>query len=408
MKAENSPVEFPIILSSFPQPGIATEFSQLFDQITVEEQIAPGVFRYFGVSEDSRAVIVIGNNQEIITAVLIWVKPVPPDSIELLVNFILGFLICFCPGPSTDDYAGLTNGILDIGNNSDQNSYYEQFIGQKRIGLTIEDHRCVITIDGAESPQDQVSAISPDLADKMSLLDNTLSADDIHVPQKAVPDKTGEIDLKLSLLEDAFKSGLLTEAEFNEKRAGLVGQTTVLSKLEEAFRIGILTEAEFIRKKAEFTGQAKEDYPDQFPIVVNAFPQPHPNPDPETSNDFLQLFPRITIEEQVQPGIYRYVGVSQEGPCVTVVGNDQEMVRAVLVWARPTSEAMGNMATAFTIAFVMYFCTGLYENDLHELIHWVVDQGSFPAGWVQDKVIGRKRIEVETKYLSCQLTIEKL
>src|SRR5208283_1464928 len=87
---------------------------------------------------------------EIMAAILIWDKT-RSSHIELLVDFILRFLICFCPGLSEDAYPELMNGILDLAGHSDHNGHYDQFIGQKRIGFTIEDEGFMLTIDPDES-----------------------------------------------------------------------------------------------------------------------------------------------------------------------------------------------------------------------------------------------------------------
>lgn len=65
---------------------------------------------------------------------------------------------------------------------------------------------------------------------------------------------------KLSKLEEAFKAGILSEQEYNDKVSQMkkdinpIGQ---IEKLNEAFRIGIITEQEYLLKKAEIEKNIK-------------------------------------------------------------------------------------------------------------------------------------------------------
>jgi hypothetical protein len=240
----------------------------------------------------------------------------------------------------------------------------------------------------------------------------------------AIPNTNADIDRKISLLEEALKAGLISQDDFNGKRTKLITQPIILANLEELLRFGVLTEDEFQKKRSQITDQPTENEnefekkksdgnrtveapPENLPIVLNTFPQAHPQP--EILGEFSQLFDRITKEEQIEPGLYRYVGISKYGPWTEVIGNDQDVIAARLVWAKPiTSEEMGNMVGHFTLGFLMSFCPGYHEDDYIELIHWVVDKGTYKGEYSFDKVVGQRRIEVANKYTSCQLTIEAI
>jgi hypothetical protein len=71
-----------------------------------------------------------------------------------------------------------------------------------------------------------------------------------------------DIQSKLKALEDAYKAGILSEAEYASKKAELEKQSQVLDEskqqklkaLEAAYQAGILSEEEYARKKAELLG----------------------------------------------------------------------------------------------------------------------------------------------------------
>jgi len=71
-----------------------------------------------------------------------------------------------------------------------------------------------------------------------------------------------DIQSKLKALEDAYRAGILSEAEYASKKAELEKQSQVLDEskqqklkaLEDAYQAGILSEEEYARKKAEVLG----------------------------------------------------------------------------------------------------------------------------------------------------------
>lgn len=65
-----------------------------------------------------------------------------------------------------------------------------------------------------------------------------------------------DLDQKLSKLKEALDAGIITQTEFESKKAGVLGQSSKLGKLKEAFEAGILSETEYEKKKSELTGQA--------------------------------------------------------------------------------------------------------------------------------------------------------
>lgn len=346
---QNSSGQFPVVLSRFPQPGVPSEFSQLFAQITVEEQIEPGIYRYVGISRENPTVEVVGSEQEIKVASLGWGKPVPPDLRDVLADFLIGFLISFCPGLSEDDYAELMHGIVQMASDPDGNGYYDKVAGQKRIGLTVEDTRCLLTIDDADLSQAEASADDPELTHKLDLLNHALSV------------------------------GAITEAEFNSKRADverdlakaremrlqramLQEYFAKLSPLKEALKAGLLTDEQFSKKRRDLIGEFGET-PLQCPMVLKGFPQPG-------LADFSRWFKQVRLEEPIAPGLYRYVAVTKWGLWLSAIGNDEEIKSATLSFSKPVKFWKDADLLDTVRAFLWNFVPGLDQDRHYELFVW--------------------------------------
>ena len=345
----NSSAQFPVVLSRFPQPGVPSEFSQLFAQITVEEQIEPGICRYVGVSRENPTVEVIGSEQEIKVASLGWGKPVPPDLSDALTDFLIGFLIGFCPGLSEDDYAELMHGIVHMASDPDGNGHYDKIVGQKRIGLTVQDTRCLVTINDADQSQAEASADDPELTHKMDLLNHALSV------------------------------GAITEAEFNTKRADLERDLAKaremrlqramlqeyfakLSPLKEALKAGLLTDEQFSKKRRDLIGEFGEN-PLQCPMVLKGFPQPG-------LAAFSRFFKQVRLEEPIAPGLYRYVAVTKWALWLSAIGNDEEIKSATLSFSKPVKFWKDTDLLDTVRAFFAYFVPGLDQDRHYELYVW--------------------------------------
>src|ERR1017187_10928321 len=61
---------------------------------------------------------------------------------------------------------------------------------------------------------------------------------------------------ELSALENAYKSGGLTKAEYEGKRAALETQSTALTALDKALEAGVLTKDEYQARKAQLIAKA--------------------------------------------------------------------------------------------------------------------------------------------------------
>ena len=58
---------------------------------------------------------------------------------------------------------------------------------------------------------------------------------------------------QLAALEEAYRSGVVTKAEYDAKRAALSGPTQ-LAALDDAYRSGVLTKGEYEAKRAALAG----------------------------------------------------------------------------------------------------------------------------------------------------------
>src|SRR5262249_48332902 len=60
-------------------------------------------------------------------------------------------------------------------------------------------------------------------------------------------------DSPIAALDDAYKSGVVTKAEYDVKRASLL-RTEQLAALDDAYKSGVLTKAEYDAKRAVLAG----------------------------------------------------------------------------------------------------------------------------------------------------------
>jgi hypothetical protein len=378
--------QFPVVLNRFPQPGVPSEFSRLFSQITVEEQIEPGIYRYVGISAENPIVEVIGSDDEIRAASLGWGKPVPPDMSDALAGFLIGFLTSFCPGLSEDDYAELMHGILDMGSHPDNEGYFDKVVGEKRIGLTLENTSCRVTIDDAYLSQERVAADHP------------------------------EFDHKLRLLNHALSAGAITEAEFNTKKqelerdlahahaarlekAKLQEYFIKLSPLKEALNAGLLTPEQFGSKRkeliVEFGGNLLP-----CPIVLKGFPQPQ-------LTNLGRFFKQIRREEPIAPDLYRYLALTKWDLSLDALGNEQEIKTGKLMWSVPAK----GMVYDTMRAFLWHFVPGMDQADFNELETWAKEFVSISRGWESEPLewsVLDKVVLITNHYTSCGITVMDL
>jgi len=88
---------------------------------------------------------------------------------------------------------------------------------------------------------------------------------------------------QLAALEEAYKSGVLTKAEYDAKRAALQSPSQ-LTALDEAYRSGVLTKAEYDAKRAALNGQkAAVPAPATAAAPVSAVAAPAPFAAPPAS-----------------------------------------------------------------------------------------------------------------------------
>jgi len=379
----NSSGQFPVVLSRFPQPGVSSEFSQLFAQITVEEQIEPGIYRYVGISPENPIVEIIGSDHEVRAASLGWGKHVPADMYDALGGFLIGLLMSFCPGLSEDDYTELTHGILDMASDPDNEGYFDKVVGEKRIGLTLENTSCRVTIDDAYLSQERVAADHP------------------------------EFDHKLQLLNHALSAGAITEAEFNTKkeelerdlakahavrleRAKLQEYFIKLSPLKEALNAGLLTPEQFSNKRKDLIVEFGGDLL-PCPVVLKGFPQPQ-------LTNLARCFKQIRREEPIAPNLYRYLALTKWDLSLDALGNEQEIKIGKLMWSVPAK----GMVYDTMRAFLWHFVPGIDQADFNELETWAKQFVSISRGWESEPLEWSgldKVVLITNHYTSCGITV---
>ena len=155
--------------------------------------------------------------------------------------------------------------------------------------------------DNDKSAAVRSTTYTSDSAHKLSKLKEALNAGILSAAEfenkKAEltqPQKTSDALEKLrGLLED----GILTEIEFESKKVQILGQSFKLSKLKEAFEAGILNETEYKRKKSELSGQAIPAASNRQIPAVTSYQSTSHSADPTGQTKFTLQIGETLIKE---------------------------------------------------------------------------------------------------------------